>query len=122
MAVYQFSALSNGQAISFNPSADRLNFDQTAISAANLSVTPLDAATRITVVTGTDAGKFVDLQGTSELQLATSNVTFANGSRLLIGDNSVAQNDNGNNTLFGGNGNDFVRPGRQRFAQRRQRQ
>src|SRR5260221_547170 len=32
MAVYQFSALSDGQAISFNPTVDRLNFDQTSIA------------------------------------------------------------------------------------------
>jgi hypothetical protein len=90
------------------PFADVLNFDQTSISAASLSVAPLTNAVRIRVESGTDAGKFVDLQGMTELQLATSNVHFANGSLLLIGDNSTAQNDSGSNTLFGGSGNDFL--------------
>jgi hypothetical protein len=34
MTVFCFSALSDGQAISFNPNADVLNFDQSAIAAA----------------------------------------------------------------------------------------
>ena len=38
MAVFQFSALSDGQAISFNPNSDVLNFDQTAIAAVDLRV------------------------------------------------------------------------------------
>src|SRR4051812_11683349 len=107
MATYNFSALSSGQAIAFDPSADILNFDQTAISAASLDIHPLDSGVRISVVSGSGAGKFVDLQGPSELQIAGSNVRFANGSLLLIGDNSTALNDNNANTLFGGNGADF---------------
>ena len=39
MAVYQFSALSDGQAISFSPTSDSLNFDQSAIAAADIRVT-----------------------------------------------------------------------------------
>src|SRR2546423_277203 len=38
MATYNFSALSNGQAISFNANSDVLNFDQTAICAGNDTV------------------------------------------------------------------------------------
>ena len=34
MAVYQFSALSDGQSLAFNPNAGVLNFDQTTIAAA----------------------------------------------------------------------------------------
>ncbi len=39
MAVFNFSALSDVQAISFNPNADVLNFDQSAIAAADIRVT-----------------------------------------------------------------------------------
>lgn len=109
MASYSFSALSNGQAISFNPSADVLNFDQAAISAANLGVTVEGSNLRISVLSGADAGKSVVLQGTSPLQLATSNVTFANGSALLFGDNSPGTaNDNAGNVLSGTAGSDLL--------------
>src|ERR671930_2733184 len=88
MAVYTFSALSNGPANTVNPTADVLNFDQTAISAANLQVELQGSDSRITVLSGTDAGKSITLLNTGPPQLATSNVTFANGSALLFGDNS----------------------------------
>ena len=89
MAVYQFSALSNGQAISFSPNSDILNFDQSVISGANLDVATEGANIRITIVdAAASTGKSVVLLNTSPLQLATSNVTFANGSALLFGDNS----------------------------------
>ncbi len=39
MAVFQFSALSDGQSLVFNPTADVLNFDQTTVAAADLRVT-----------------------------------------------------------------------------------
>src|SRR5207237_10836390 len=88
MAVYNFSALSNGQAISFNANSDVLNFDQTAISAGNLQVDLQSSDSRITVLNGTDAGKNITLLNTSPLQLATSNVHLANGSALIFGDHS----------------------------------
>ena len=34
MAVFRFSALSDGQSLAFNPNADVLHFDQTTIAAA----------------------------------------------------------------------------------------
>src|SRR5919202_1745235 len=109
MAVYTFSALSSGQAITFDPNADVLNFDQTAISAANLGVTPEGSNSRITILSGTDAGKTIVLQNTSPLQLATSNVTFANGSAVLFGDNSPSTaNDDLANALSGTAGNDLL--------------
>ena len=108
MATYQFSALSSGQSVTFNPSLDFLNFDQAAISAANLGVTQEGANARVTVLSGVDAGKNVVLQNTSPLQLATSNVGFANGSRLLFGDNSTALNDDANNVLSSSAGNDLM--------------
>src|SRR3954465_5415240 len=109
MATYQFSALTSGQSISFSPSADLLNFDQTAISAANLGVVAEGANSRVTVLSGTDAGKSVLLLNTSPLQLATSNVGFPNGSALLFGDNSSGTaNDNLANILNGTAGNDLL--------------
>src|SRR5438309_11325016 len=88
MAIYNFSALANGQAISFNSNSDVLNFDQTAISAGNLSVDLQGSDTKITVLSGTDAGKSITLLSTMPPQLATTNVHFANSSALLFADNA----------------------------------
>src|ERR1051325_7904287 len=108
MATYNFSALSNGQAISFNPGSDVLNFDQTAISAGNLQVALQGSDTHITVLSGTDAGKSITLLATMPPQLATSNVQFANGSALLFGDNSASTSgDDLGNLIRGTNGADL---------------
>src|SRR3954471_4375609 len=108
MATRNFSTLSSGQSITFDPNADVLFFDQSAISAANLGVTAEGANSRVTVLSGTDAGKNILLLNTAPLQLATSNVGFANGSALLFGDNSVALNDNAANSLQGTAGADLI--------------
>jgi Ca2+-binding RTX toxin-like protein len=108
MAVFQFSALSDGQVISFNPTADVLNFDQTAIAAADLRVTFDGPGVRVSVVNGTQAGKDVFLQDVVPQHLSINNVTFANGSRLLLGDASSSNaNDNAANTLTGTAGRDL---------------
>src|SRR5262245_51151354 len=108
MATRNFSSLTSGQSLAFDPNADVLFFDQSAISAANLGVTQEGANSRVTVLTGVDAGKNVLLLNVNPLQFATSNVSFANGSALLFGDNSSAQNDNAATSLQGGAGADLL--------------
>src|SRR4051812_9166225 len=109
MAVYQFSALSDGQAITFNPDADVLSFDQTGIAAADIRTTIEGSNLRLSVVSGSQAGKDVLLQNLSPLQLATTNVIFADGSRLLFGDDSTSQlADNAANSLTGSTGADHL--------------
>jgi Ca2+-binding RTX toxin-like protein len=104
VAVYQFSALSDGQAISFNPNADALNFDQTAISAADVRATAEGTSIRMSA-----SGKEVFLQNAQLAQLTTLNVTFANGSLLLFGDNTTGQTaDNNGNSLIGGAEDDHL--------------
>jgi Ca2+-binding RTX toxin-like protein len=104
MAVYNFSALADGQAISFNPATDLLNFDQTLISAADIRAVAEGTGVRIFL-----GDKDILLQNTTPQQLATSNVMFANGSALLFGDNSAGTaNDNFANTLTGTSGNDLL--------------
>jgi Ca2+-binding RTX toxin-like protein len=104
--IYNFSALADGQSISFNPTADILNFDQNIIAAADLRVVQEGASTRVSVLSGTYAGKDILLSGATPFQLATTNVRFADGSALLIGDNSTATGDDAANTLSGGDGRD----------------
>src|SRR6185369_5266220 len=108
MAVFRFSALSDGQSLVFNPNADVLSFDQTTIAAADLQVTQVGTNIRVEVMSGPQTGKDVTLQNVSPLQLATTSVTFADGSKLLFGDNSTAQNDNLANSLTGTAGRDLL--------------
>ena len=109
MAVFRFSALSDGQSISFTPTADVLNFDQTTIAAADLRVTQVGSDIRIDVVSGPQTGKDVTLQNVSPLQLSVTNTTFADGSRLLFGDiTSSTANDNAANTINGTAGRDLL--------------
>jgi serralysin len=106
VATYQFSALSDGQAIAFSPDADVLSFDQAGISAAHIRV---GASGSSSVVTYFAAGKDLTLIDVSPLQLATSNAIFANGSRLLFGDDSASTaTDNDANTLRGTAGDDLL--------------
>src|ERR1043165_2675659 len=114
MAVFRSSALSDGQSLAFNPTTDVLNFDQTTVAAADLRVTQVGTNIRIDVVSGTQAGKDVTLQNVSPLQLAATNVTFADGSKLLFGDNSTVQNDNLANSLTGTAGNDLLQRSEER--------
>jgi Ca2+-binding RTX toxin-like protein len=101
MAVYNFSALADGQAITFDANADDLVFDQATISAAQLSFTQEGANVRVAVLNGAGAGKDVLLNGVSVQQLAQANVQFANGSAIRFGDNAVALNDDNANSLAG---------------------
>src|SRR4051794_11443550 len=108
MTVRNFSALTNGQAIAFDPNSDILNFDQAATSAAALDLLIEGANLRITVMSGTDAGKSIVLQNVLLEQLASSNVTFANGSQLLFGDNATTRADAGSTALIGSGGADLL--------------
>src|SRR6478672_7500835 len=109
MAVFRFSALSDGQSLVFNPTADVLNFDQTTIAAADLQVTQVGTNIRVEVMSGPQAGKDVTLQNISPLQLSVTNTTFADGSRLLFGDTtSSTANDNLANSITGTAGNDLL--------------
>src|SRR5262245_9030863 len=108
MAVFRFSALSDGQAISFNPDTDVLNFDPTDVAAAQLNVTVSANTTRLAVAGGAQTGKDIALLNTLPIQLTSANITFADGSRLVFGDNSTARNDEAANVLTGGSGRDLL--------------
>ena len=106
MPIYRFSSLFDGQSIRFNPFTDDLFFDQSVISAADIRVTDEGAHTRVRVVSGTYAGKDVLLLNVEPQHLATGNVAFASGSRLLFGDDSPSIGDEAANRLIGTAGRD----------------
>jgi hypothetical protein len=97
MATYLFSALTNNQTLTFNPALDTLSID----------IAGLNAASGVFFQSGTDLlltyqNKTIKLAGVTLARLSSSHVTFANGSRLLIGDNtSGTANDGLANTLTG---------------------
>jgi Ca2+-binding RTX toxin-like protein len=96
MAVYRFSALTDGQAISFNPDADVLSFDQSSIAAADVRASAEGAGLRFSV-----GAKDVLLSNVTPSQVSISNVVFADGSRLLFGSNAA-------NSLAGTAGRDHL--------------
>ena len=102
MATYLFSNV-KGTSIRFNTKSDVLRFD--VGSAADLGVTA--NGTTLTFKLGTDS---LTLLNVGQLGLLSStNVTFADGSMLLIGDNTISTSKDGSaNTLTGGSGNDQI--------------
>ena len=101
MTVYNWSTLINLQQIAFNPANDILKFD-VSTSAADTGIDWSDGST----VTFTIGTKSVTLL-TDLRTLTTTNVTFADGSLLVVGDNTVATTaDDAANTLNGSSHND----------------
>jgi Ca2+-binding RTX toxin-like protein len=84
MALFTFSSLVNGQHLTFNPTADVLRFGNVADSASAVRLTISGANLGFTY-----AGKTVWLDATTIGQLSLTNVTFANGSILGIGDGTT---------------------------------
>lgn len=105
MATILFGSLLNGSTVTFNPAADILRFDNSALSAASVV---LGHDTEFTSLSLTAGGKTVNLTSTvSLLQLTTGNVSFADGSQLIVGDDSASMGgDQSANTLSGSAGDD----------------
>ncbi|HYC45324.1 MAG TPA: DUF4347 domain-containing protein, partial [Burkholderiales bacterium] len=97
---YLWSTLTNDQLIgAFDPLVDILRFDDPAIPAALVTAQPGSAVF-------SHGGKSVTL-GIDFKTLTTANVTFDDGSALLVGDASAgAADDDSGNTLTGGAGAD----------------
>ena len=123
-AIYNWSTLTNNQVIAFNPAIDRLVFDDTSISGSSPSIGWSGDTTTVFY-----SSKIITLQ-TNIRTLTTSNLTFANGSVFVVGDNTTGTtNDdlanvltggtgsdgflglNGNDTIVGGDGDDYIRIG-----------
>lgn len=103
MAVYLWSALANGELIEeFDPLSDELRFDDAAIAAAYVEAT----APRSSLSLFNYGDKTVVLHVAPE-RLTSSNVTFADGSLFVYGDNgSGAVGDAQSNALTGETGGD----------------
>src|SRR5688572_2999186 len=104
MALFLWSATGHGTTIDpFDPNADVFSFDIVDINAANVVV---DSNDSLTVAIFSFQGKTVTL-AMNPLAATTTNVTFANGSVLVVGDNTTGTaNDGAANTLGGTNGAD----------------
>ena len=105
MATILYSSIVNGDSVAFDPATDILSFDTNAINSTAVGLS--DASDYIGI--GISAsGKTFSLPATVSLaQLTTSNVVFADGSRVIIGDNTTGTTNDGlANTLTGTNFND----------------
>src|SRR4051812_29621420 len=97
MATRKFTTLANNASVTFNPASDVFQVDKATLSAADFAVTS-PTATSTKFVGG---GKTITLKTAIE-KLTATNVTFADGSKLLIGDNTTGTaNDALANTLTG---------------------
>jgi Ca2+-binding RTX toxin-like protein len=97
MTAYKWSTISSQ--VAFDPSLDTLLFDDASISAADLVIGGLDAGGPVTISYG---GKTISLSYLSFKAITTSRVTFANGSALIVGDDSIGvSGDEGVNDLYG---------------------
>jgi len=104
MAVYHFSALSNNQILAFNPAVDTLSMDIAGLSAASGTFLQGDSYLLMTY-----QGKTIRLEGVTLARLSSAHVVFANGSQLLVGDNTPGNvNDGADNTLAGTAQNDYL--------------
>ena len=101
MATYNFSALVNGASFVFDPT-DVLVFDDLTVAAADVGFESNGTNTTFTV-----ADKTFTLLNFVPRQITTTNITFANASLLLVGDNTTGiVIDDEANSLAGGTGND----------------
>ncbi|HYC46849.1 MAG TPA: tail fiber protein [Burkholderiales bacterium] len=96
---YLWSTLVDGAGLAFTPAAHMLLFDDGSISASDVGVSSGS-------VILTDGDKTVTLV-TDLRSITTSNVQFADGSVLAVGDNTTATAfDDGGNLISGGPGDD----------------
>jgi len=103
MATYNFSSLQAGSTINFFPATDILNFDA-SFSAASGSVAQVGSNISLTY-----GSKTIQLANVTLGQLSTASIKFADGSLLLIGDNSSGSaNDDLGNLLSGSALNDLL--------------
>jgi Ca2+-binding RTX toxin-like protein len=121
MATYNWSALNNGQVVAFVPGADTLFIDDLTISAANMryvaTPTPTAANGTFTLIHGGKSVTF-GIAATSPSPLASlffiddlapqhRNIKFADGSRLVVGDNTLGiADDSLANAMTGSNFDD----------------
>src|SRR5688500_8275094 len=106
MAINNWSTLSDGQVISFNPSTGVLHFDDLSITAAFVEFhKPGDPPISTIFKFG---GKTVTLN-TPPDTLTSGNVTFANGSTFRYGDNNTSGAlDDADDVIVSVTGDDFL--------------
>lgn len=102
-----WSALTSGQSVAFNPANDQLVFDSGTITAASITGLVLADPTASPFTLTVD-GKTATLQ-TALASLIADNVFILAGGLFLVGDNDAGTaGDASANTLTGGTGTDFL--------------
>ena len=104
MVQYAWSSLSNNQSITFNPSTDKLSFSDITISPTSISLSWTGSSSFTMAYSGKAVTLLTDIKA-----VTTSNVTFASGGLLIIGDNSIgATSDDFGNSLYGSSQSDVL--------------
>lgn len=85
MAAYTFSSLLNGQHLTFSATADILNFSGLSDNASAVRLSTSGASLGFTL-----AGKTIWLDTVGVGQMSLTNIAFANGSQLLVGDGTTS--------------------------------
>lgn len=121
MATYNWSALSDGQVINFNPAVDKIRIDIAGLQAPQLQDWNwyLKNGTPTFLIRAAD--KSVEFSGLTIENFTSTTLTFASGARFLAGDGltGTTGDANGNlltggsvgDVLFGLDGNDTLRGG-----------
>ncbi len=106
MTIYKFSTSTT--ITTFNASSDVLNFDDVSIDALLLAIAESGVNLSVTVPVNS-VNKTIILPNMSLKQLTATNLTFASGSKYLVGDTQATTlNDNSANLLTGGGVRDFL--------------
>jgi len=104
MAIYKFSTLTNNQILAFNPAVDTLSIDIAGVNAASGTLLQGDSYLLISY-----QGKTIQLDGVTLARLSSAHIVFANGSKLLVGDDTPGNsNDAAGNTLIGTAQGDYI--------------
>jgi hypothetical protein len=97
MTIRKFTGIASGAILTFDPDNDILRINLTAVSAADFDVSQVNSITRLNL----NGVKLIRLD-TPITSLTDINITFADGSALLVGDNTTATTDDAaSNQLFG---------------------
>jgi len=109
MATYNWSALSDGQVINFNPAVDKIRIDITGLQATHLQDWNwyLKNGTPTFLLRAVD--KSVEFSGLTIENFTSTTLTFASGARFLAGDGQTGTTGDANgNLLTGGTGSDVL--------------
>src|SRR5262245_25134672 len=108
--VFNFSDLvftDDHVAFTFDPAVDVLHFDDASILPTTLDYNVSGLNSVLTITSGPNAGKVIQLNSAFPFELCSTNVTFLSG-KLVLGDDSPSTGDDAAQTVNGGAAGDVL--------------